>query len=75
MTPEEVLSKVLCVDVSMIDDTVSNTTLPQWDSLAHMNIIMALEAEYEVSFSAADALQMNDVAAIKRKLADYRVQW
>lgn len=68
------MSRVFGVDSSRITDETSNKNLPEWDSLAHMTLILELEAAYGVSFSAADALEMTNVKIIKEKLGDYQLQ-
>lgn len=47
-------------------------TLPGYDSLAHINIISAVEQEFELRFELADILDLHDVgdmvALIERKV-------
>ena len=75
MTPEEVVSRVLGVAVGDVSDETSNENLAAWDSLAHMNLILEVEATYGVSLSTDDAMGMTDVGAIKRVLRDRGVGW
>lgn len=75
MTPEEVLAKVFGVDRHTVNDATSNATLPEWDSLGHVTLIMELEGTYGVSFSPEEALAMTDLAAIKRVLAAHGATW
>ena len=75
MKPEDVLAKVFGVPAREIDDRTSNRTLPAWDSLGHMTLIVELESTYGVSLSAEEALQMNDLATIKRLLRERGASW
>lgn len=75
MTPEEVVSKVFGVDRRTISDATSNTTLAEWDSLAHMTLVVELESAYSLSLSAEDALQLTSVAEIKRVLQRHGARW
>ncbi len=75
MGPEEVMSRVFGVGRNQIDEATSNGSLPEWDSMGHMNLIMELEATYSVSLSPDDALKMTDVASIKRILRDRGATW
>ncbi len=75
MTPEEVVGKVFGVDARAVGDATSNASLPEWDSLGHMTLVVELEATYAVSLSPDDALAMTDVAAIKRVLASRGAKW
>lgn len=75
MTPEDVVSRVFGVDRHRIHDATSNTTLAEWDSLGHVNLILELEAVYDVSLSPDDALRMTNVALIKNLLQSRGVSW
>ena len=46
-----VMGKVLGMGVANIPSNVSRENFLQWDSLAHMNLILALEDEFGVEFS------------------------
>jgi len=70
-----VIAHVMHVHRASIGDETSNQTLPEWDSLNHVNLILSLEAEYGVSFSPEEALEMTCVAALKRTLARHGVNW
>lgn len=52
---KEVMSTVLGVDASAIDDGASMDTIPNWDSLRQMNLVLALEEAFGVSFPDEDA--------------------
>jgi acyl carrier protein len=73
--PEDVLAKVFGVPAREIDDRTSNRTLPAWDSLGHMTLIVELESTYAVSFSAEETLRMNDLGTIKRVLRERGATW
>ena len=75
MKPEAVVAKVFGVPLDSVHDDVSNTSLAEWDSVAHMELILELEAAYGVSVSPQDALDMTDVGAIKRVLSRYGAAW
>jgi len=44
-----VMSTVLDVPLSQINEDSSIDTLENWDSLKHLNLILALEDEFEIS--------------------------
>lgn len=48
---KEVMSKIFNVDVNKVGDDASPDTIEDWDSLHHMNLILALEDEFKVVFS------------------------
>lgn len=65
---KRVLSEVLDVPMSGIDDSTSPDTLEKWDSLNHLNIVMAIEEEFNVSLTDDDVLEMQNVGKIKEIL-------
>jgi acyl carrier protein len=75
MTPESVLAKVFGVPTPTVNDSTSNRSLPAWDSLGHMTLIVELESTYGVSLSPDEALRMTDLAAIKRVLRERGARW
>jgi acyl carrier protein len=75
MTPEDVMSRVFGVERSRLDDASSSKTLPEWDSLAHMTLVLELETAYGVTLSVEDVLAMTDVASLRRILTSRGAAW
>ena len=44
-----VLAELLNIKEDAVSETTSSETVPQWDSLRHINIIIFLEKRFEVS--------------------------
>jgi len=68
------MAAVLGVDADCLGDDASPETIAEWDSMGHLNLVMAVESEFGVSLSAEDALGMRNVAAIRRLLRGRGVQ-
>jgi acyl carrier protein len=64
----EAVAAVLGLPLDGLNDEASPSSVPSWDSLNHLNLVMALESEFGVSLSVEDALQLRDIAAIRRIL-------
>lgn len=64
-----VFQSVLGSDISAIDDGVALDKLPGWDSAAHINLIMAIEAEFSVQFEIEEMESLTEAAAILARLA------
>ena len=54
----EIMSSVFNVDIAEIDEKASPDTIEKWDSLAHMNLIVALEEEFEVEIIEDEIIEM-----------------
>jgi len=55
---KEVLSRILEITVEEIDEETSPDTVESWDSLQHMNLVMALEEEFGVQFTEIQVVEM-----------------
>ena len=55
-------------NVRELTDETTFADIAGWDSLAHVNLINALEAEFDTKFSVRDVMKMNSVGAIRRLL-------
>lgn len=52
---KKVMASVLKVDISTIDENSSMDNIKSWDSLGHMNLVLALEDEFKVVIPDEDA--------------------
>jgi acyl carrier protein len=64
-TLKQVMATLLTVDVNAIDSEASMDTIPTWDSLRHMNLVLALEEEFKVSIPDEDAGNITSYKLIK----------
>ena|SRR6266404_3423893 len=56
------------VSLDEVTEASSSQTMPEWDSVGHMSLIMALEERFEMSFTVDEIMIMRDVATIRRIL-------
>jgi acyl carrier protein len=59
-----IVSKVFRVPVSAIRDDSSPDTIETWDSLQHLQLVLALEEEFGLQFSVDEIAAMQTVASI-----------
>jgi acyl carrier protein len=60
---------VLNIREDEIDDDSSMETVESWDSLKHIELVVSLEEEFEISHLSTDEIvEMISVAEIKRTL-------
>ena len=55
---KDVMSAVFEISTDKINDKSSPDTVQSWDSLKHMNLIIALEEEFEIIFSDDDIVNI-----------------
>ncbi len=74
ISPE--LKKVILKELNLDDfDLIDETTAPQvpgWDSLNHVNIILAVEHYFNVKFKSYEVLRLKNVGDLQ-KLIDLKL--
>jgi len=68
-------TSALGVDESKITDSLEYNTIPQWDSVAHMALIAALEETYDIMMDTDDIIDMSSVAKAKEILTKYDIKF
>ena len=63
-----VFSEVLGVSPAQITDETSPDNTPQWDSMAAMNLVVAIEDEFDIRLSTAEIVSMRNVAIVRKVL-------
>jgi acyl carrier protein len=59
---------VLGVAVGDLTDESSVDSIESWDSLNHLNVVMAIEEAFGVQLSADDVIEMRSIATIREIL-------
>ena len=69
MRLEDVISAVLDVPVADLDEDTSQASLDKWDSLAHIQVVSAVEETFDVELSTTEMRRGTSVAALRDILA------
>jgi acyl carrier protein len=67
---KQVMGTMLGVDPATIGPDASMDTIANWDSLRHMNLVLALEDEFKVTIPDEDAGNITSYKLIKLVLED-----
>jgi acyl carrier protein len=62
---KQVMATVLSVPPETIGPDASQDTLKSWDSLKHMNLVLAIEQAFGVEIPDEDAAEITSYALIK----------
>ena len=65
---KNIMSIVLEVPIDKINLNSSNENIVSWDSLKHINLILALEEEFNIEFSEELIPGMIDYSSIKNAI-------
>ena len=63
---KDALKRVLKLEV--IRDDISQKNCDKWDSLSHLNIIIELESEFDITIEPEDIVEMKSLEIIEKKL-------
>ena len=68
---KKIMSVVFEVPDKEINDKSSPETIETWDSLKHMNLVVALEEEFDIEFNDEEILMLDSFINIKKLLINY----
>lgn len=64
-TLKDVMATVLGIAAESINDDTSMDTVEAWDSIKHMNLVLAIEEEFGVSIPDEDAANITSYPLIR----------
>lgn len=70
-----VFISALGVEESVVTDNLKYGTIPQWESVAHMNLITELEDAFDLMLDTDDIIDMNSVTKAKSILIKHGVSF
>ncbi len=66
-----ILKELKLDEFEIKDETLANS-IPGWDSLNHINVILAIEKEFSVKFKSIEVLKCKNVGDLQ-KLVDLKL--
>ena len=66
----KIISQVMNVPLEQLNEDSSPDTVDNWDSLKHMNLVLALEEEFGVTFSDEEIVELLSVEIIIETLKE-----
>ena len=70
---KEVLNKILKIEIYSINDETSVDTVDIWDSLKHLNLVIALEEAFNITFTEEESVEIMSYPLIKAILNEHGV--
>jgi len=68
----EIIAKALHVAPAQVTSTLRMGDIPEWDSVAHLGLVVDIESAYGVAFSAEEIMDLTSVKAFSDRLARAR---
>jgi len=70
---QRIFSDVFQIPIDDVKPESSPDTIPNWDSLQHLNLVLALEQEFQVQFSPEEIEQLLSVELVTMLLEEKQV--
>ncbi len=55
---KKIMANVFLIEESEIKENASPDSIPQWDSIGHLNLITSLEEEFNIVFTEDQIIEM-----------------
>jgi acyl carrier protein len=68
------MADVFGVSAADIGDDASIDTIDAWDSLKHLNLVLALEERFSISFTEQETVEILNYEIIRTVLGDHGVE-
>lgn len=66
----ELFADELMVDAADLNDETNPDNTEQWDSLAAMRLVAAIEETFDVTLSTAEIMKMRSIGIVRKVLAE-----
>ena len=66
---DKIFTSMFGEDAASLSDSDGLATVAAWDSASQLDLIMAIEAEFDVFFDVADMSDLTNVGTIRSKLS------
>jgi acyl carrier protein len=71
---KQIVLEVLKIDAAQYDEDLAAGDLPEWDSIGHVNLLMAVEKEFDLAFDVADAIDVESIGDLQDLVKRYLAQ-
>ena len=68
---KRIVLETLKIKESDYNDDLTAGDLPAWDSIGHVNLLMAVEREFDVAFDVTDAIDIESVGDLQDMVKKY----
>jgi acyl carrier protein len=72
---KQVLADVFRISPDSIGESTSVDTVEKWDSLQHLNLVLALEERFDVSFTEEETVEILSYPLIRAVLEEHGIRF
>lgn len=71
---KQIMARVFEMQAEEVPDSASASSLTKWDSLGHIELMLALEMELEIELTSDEMLELLSLEAIERYVSQRVVE-
>ena len=71
---KSIVSDTLKIPVSSCNEELTAGDIEEWDSLGHVNLLSAIEKEFNVAFDVGDAIEIESIGDLLDMLQKYKAE-
>jgi acyl carrier protein len=72
---KQVMMDVLDISYEAINEDTSVDTVDEWDSVKHLNLVLAIEAEFDITFTEEQTVEILSYTLIKIVLEEHGIKF
>ena len=66
-----IFCNTLKVEESVFNEDLAAGDIPQWDSIGHVNLLMAIEKDFSITFDVGDAIDIESIGDLLDMIEKY----
>jgi len=74
MTLHDVFAKALGIPNDAVHDGLEYNSIKEWDSVAHMALVSALEERYNILLDTDDVIDLSSIGKAREILSKYGIE-
>lgn len=71
----KIFSEALNIKIETVTDGLEYNSIPEWDSVAHMSLVAAIDGGFDIMLDTDDVIDMSSFAKAKEILTKYDVEF
>lgn len=72
---KDLMADIFGIDANTINDDTSIDTVDEWDSIKHLNLILAIESEFDITFDEQETVEILNYPLIKITLEEHGIDF
>ncbi len=71
----KIFSEALNIKIETVTDSLEYNSIPEWDSVAHMSLVAAIDGGFDIMLDTDDVIDMSSFGKAKEILKKYDVEF